>query len=277
LGSSNGGLELLILLAKRIKRGLESIGGSPPREIEEFVAIIFAILLRQHGCILKLLWKTYSHRMRIRTMGDELGRKVLVLPGNPEGLFGPHRRNAIETMASFLSAAIADSLDRIPMFDRDGQPVLVQVVNNRMLAWVLDGYFCTMHVVERAGRLEVEYRGAAVNEMVLGHMLREEETKRGGLLGRLPRLVIERPQVMAVEEKPQVATSNLPEVQRELAAGAAQVARHADADKKRELEMARGAERVAYFEGRRAPIAPPAVEESIPVFIEGQQPPVQEG
>jgi hypothetical protein len=206
-------------------------------------------------------------------MADELARKVLVLPGSPEGLFGPHKRGAIETMASFLSAAIADSLDRIPMFDRDGQPVLVidgalRVVNSRMLAWVLDGYFATPHVVERVGRLEVEYRGVVVNEMVLGHMLREEETRRGGLLGHLPRLVIEQPQMMPVEKKPEVASSPLPEVQVELAAGAAQVARHGNTAERTRLEGQRGAEVVARNEGRQAASAKePVVEESYPAYL----------
>jgi hypothetical protein len=122
-------------------------------------------------------------------MPDEFARKVL--PGNPEGLFGP---------------PIADSLDRIPMFDRDGQPVLVingalEVVHSRMLAWILDAYFVTVHAVQRGARLEVGYRGVVFNEMVLGHMLREEETKRGGLLGRLPKLVIEQPQVKLWQPK----------------------------------------------------------------------------
>jgi hypothetical protein len=198
-------------------------------------------------------------------MADELARKVLVLPGNPEGLFGPHRRLSVETMASFLSTAIAGSLDRIPMFDRDGQPALVidgtlQVVNSQMLAWVLDGYFATPHIVERAGRLEVEYRGVVVNEMVLGHMLREEETKRGGLLGRLPRLVIEQPQVMAVEETPQEASSVLPEARAEMLAGARQVARHANAGAQRELEMRRGAEVVARHAGRQIAVETPVEE-----------------
>jgi hypothetical protein len=198
-------------------------------------------------------------------MADELARKVLVLPGNPEGLFGPHKRGAIETMASFLSAAIADSLDRIPMFDRDGQPVLVidgalQVVNSRMLAWILDAYFVTVHVVQRGGRLEVEYRGVVVNEMVIGHMLREEESKRGGLLGHLPRLVIERPQVMASEEKPQAATSNLPEVQVELAAGAAQLARHGNTAERTRLEGQRGAEVSARHAARQAAAEAPVEE-----------------
>jgi hypothetical protein len=214
-------------------------------------------------------------------MADELGRKVLVLPVNPEGLLGPHRRAAVETMASFLSAAIAGSLDRIPMFDRDDQPVLLfdgalQVVHSRMLAWVLDGYFATPHVVQRGGRLEVEYRGVVVNEMVLGHMLREEETKRGGLLGHLPRLVIEQPQI-AVEEKPQEATSNLPEVQAEMLAGARQVARHGNTAERTRLEGQRGAEVSARHAARQVRAETPAVVEEYPLFMGGQQPPVQEG
>jgi hypothetical protein len=192
-----------------------------------------------------------------------------------EGLRGPHQRLAVESEAKLLSNAIADSLDRIPMFDRDGQPVLVidgalQVVHSRMLGWVLESYFATAHVVQRGGRLEVEYRGVVANEMVLGHMLREEETKRGGLLGLLPRLVIERPQA-AAEEKPQEATSNLPEVQRELEAGARQLARQGNSADRTRLEAARGAEVVARNEGRQAAVDPsarePIVEESYPAYL----------
>jgi hypothetical protein len=137
-----------------------------------------------------------------------------------------------------------------------------------VLGWVLEAHFTTPHVVQLGGRLELEHRGCKTNELVLRHML-TAEGKHGGLVDKLPVLMIERPQIMAAEEKPQAATSNLPEVQRELTAGAAQVARHADADKKRELEMARGAERVAYFEGRQAAAEAP-VEESYPVHMPGK-------
>jgi hypothetical protein len=196
------------------------------------------------------------------------GRRVLVLPNSPDGLRGSDRRAAVEAEAKLLSNAIADSLYRIPIFNKGGQPVLLidgalRVVNNQMLAWVLEGYFATPHVVETAGRLELEYRGVKANEMVLRHMLTTEETKYGGLLGRLPRLVVETPQT-AVEEKPRKATSNLPEVQVELDAGARQVARHANTKARLELEKARGAEVVARNEGRQVAAEPPAVEESIP-------------
>jgi hypothetical protein len=179
-------------------------------------------------------------------------------------------------MASFLSAAIAGTLDRIALFNRDGQPVLLfdgmlHVVNSERLACVLDGYFATVHVVQLGGRLELEYRGARTNELVMRQML-TAESKHGGLVEKLPPLVIERPQV-AVEEKPQEATSSLPEVQRELEAGARQVARHADSDKKRELEMKRGAEVVARHAGRQVAVEPAPVVEEHPVFVENQEPP----
>jgi hypothetical protein len=211
-------------------------------------------------------------------MADTLeGRKVLVMSPSSDGLRGPHRRAAVEAEALLLSAAIAGSLDRIPMFDRDGQPVLLidgalRVVNAELLGWLLESHFTTPHIVQKAGRLELEYRGVRTNEMVLRHMLVTEEAKYGGLLPRLPPLVIERPQVMAAEEKPQEAMSNLPEVQVELAAGAAQVARHADAGARRELEMRRGAEVVAKYEGRQAAVYStkshkPAVIEEYPFFV----------
>jgi hypothetical protein len=197
------------------------------------------------------------------------GRKVLVMPNSPEGLFGPHRRAAVETMALLLSAAIADSLDRIHMFNRGGQPVLLidgalRVVNNQMLAWILEGYFATPHVVENEGRLELEHRGVVVSEMVLRHMLTTEEAKYGGLLARLPRLVVERARA-AVEEKPGKATLNLPEVQAELEAGAREVARRANDAEQTRLETEQGARVVARHEGRQVAVETP-VEESIPVF-----------
>jgi hypothetical protein len=205
-------------------------------------------------------------------MGDELGRKVLVMPPNTDGLRGPHQRLAVEAEAKLLSAAIADTLDRIALFNRDGQPVLLfdgtlHVVNSQKLGWVLHGYFATMHVVERGGRLEIEYRGVRTNELVLRHML-TAEGKYGGLVDKLPVLVIERPQVMtaptAAPEQPQ---SCLPEVQAEMLTGARQVARYADAGRQRELEMARGREVVARHAARQVKAETPAVvEESIPVF-----------
>jgi hypothetical protein len=194
------------------------------------------------------------------------GRKVLVMGPSSDGLRGQHRQAAVEAEALLLSSAIADSLDRIPMFDHGGQPVLLidgalRGVNAELLGWVLEAQFTTRHIVEKVGRLELEYRGVRANEMVLRHMLVTEQAKYGGLLGRLPPLVIERPQVMAAEEKPQVATSNLPEVQVELLAGARQVARQGNSADRTRLEAARGAERVAYFEGRQAAVEPSAAEE----------------
>jgi hypothetical protein len=168
-------------------------------------------------------------------------------------------------MALLLSTAIADALDKIPAFNRDGQPVLLidgalRAVNNQMLAWVLEGYFATPHVVEREGRLALEYRGVRANEMVLRHMLTAEQ-KHGGLAGCLPPLVIEQPRTAVAPEQPLVTTSCLPEVQRELDAGAANVAKHADAGARLELEKARGAETLAKYEGRRAAVETAPVEE----------------
>ena len=81
--------------------------------------------------------------------------------------------------------------------------------------------------------------------------------------------MVEEPQV-AVEEKPQVASSNLPEVRVELEAGAQQVARRANAGARLELELRRGAEVVARHEGRRTAVETPPVEtpvESYPVYV----------
>jgi hypothetical protein len=96
------------------------------------------------------------------------------------------------------------------------------------------------------------------------------EGKLGGLVEKLPPLIIERPQ-LAAEEKPQEATSNLPEVQRELEAGARQVARHGNTAERTKLEGARGAEVAAGNEGRQVAADPsarePIVEESYPAYL----------
>jgi hypothetical protein len=203
------------------------------------------------------------------------GRKVLVMPNSPDGLFGPHRRAAVENMALLLSAAIADALDRIPVFNRDGQPVLLidgalRAVNAELLGWLLEAHFTTPHVVERAGRLELEHRGVRANEIVLRHMLVTEEAKYGGLLGRLPMLTVEQPQT-TVEEKPREATSCLPEVQAELDAGARQIARHANSGAERtRIEIERGREvSERHRRGRQATAEKPVETpiESYPAYV----------
>jgi hypothetical protein len=185
------------------------------------------------------------------------GRKVLVLPNSPDGLRGSGRRAAVEAEAKLLSNAIADALDRIPIFNRDGQPVLLidgalRVVNNQMLAWVLEGYFATMHVMERNGRLELEYRGVRANEIALRHMLTAER-KHGGLVGCLPMLTVEQPRVAAVAPE-QPKSSPLPEVQAEIDAGARTRARYANAGERTRLEAQRGAEVSARHAGRQVAV-----------------------
>jgi hypothetical protein len=207
-------------------------------------------------------------------MADELGRRVLVMSLSSDGLRGPHQRLAVEAEAKLLSNAIADALDRIALFNRNGQVLLLfngalHVVNSQRLAWILESYFATAHVVQLGGCLELEYRGCKTNELVLRHML-TAEGKYGGLVEKLPPLVIERPQ-LAAEEKPQEATSNLPEVQRELEAGARQVARHGDSADRTSFEATRGAEVVARNEGRQVAADPsarePIAEESYPAYL----------
>jgi hypothetical protein len=211
-------------------------------------------------------------KLETAAMADTLeGRKVLVMPPASDGLRGQHRRTAVEAEALILSSAIGDSLERIPMFDHGGQPVLLidgalRGVNAELLGWVVEAHFTTPHIVERAGRLELEYRGVRANELVLRLMLVTEEAKYGGLLGRLPPLVIERPQVMATEEKPQEAMSNLPEVRVEQLAGQRQVARHGNTAEKTRLEAQRGAEVSARLRGKLRAETPAVAEESIPVF-----------
>jgi hypothetical protein len=72
---------------------------------------------------------------------------------------------------------------------------------------------------------------------------------------------------MVAEEKPQEATSALPEVQAEMLAGARQVARHGNTAERTRLEAQRGAEVSARHAARQGKAETPAVaEESIPVF-----------
>ena len=173
-------------------------------------------------------------------------------------------------------------MDILDLFQHEGGIVLVakgelQVVNNDLLRWLIEATFVEKHVMRTlpGPRYEVEYQLVRPSESAVRTLLTREASE-GGLRAKLPVLQIEEPQLMA----PPVAApaaSGLPDDHPEAVAGRRTLARYADADKKRELEMARGAAVRAKYEGRQAAVETPVVEESIPIFIEGQQPPVQEG
>jgi hypothetical protein len=200
------------------------------------------------------------------------GRKVLILPPAAEGLRGQHRTSAVQAQALCLSDAIAGALDRIPIFEHDGRPVLLvdgalRTVNSEVLRWTLEGYFVTPHLVQREGRLELEYRGVRPNEMVARSML-TAEPKQGGLLGKLPRLEIEQPRQQAAppaEPRPVVMDGSKEAVER--ARGQEVLARFTNPEERTRLEMARGAEVLAKYQSQRAAVETPAVEEH-PVFID---------
>jgi hypothetical protein len=193
------------------------------------------------------------------------GRKVLILPPAADGLRGPHRTAAVQAQALYLSDAIAGALDRIPIFEHDGQPVLLvdgalRTVTNEVLRWTLEGYFATPHLVERGGRLELEYRGVQPNELVTRAML-TAEPKQGGLLGKLPRLEIERPQQAMAAPVVEQAPVRDERGQLEFEGSQRALARFANPEQRRELEMRKGAERVEWHRQRQqAAVEPPAVE-----------------
>jgi hypothetical protein len=205
------------------------------------------------------------------------GRRVIVMPLTADGLRGQQRDSVTKAEALVLRDAIAGALDILDLFQHEGSIVLVangeiRNVNSELLRWLIEATFMEKHVVRTFPGLrhEVEYRPVNPSEMAVRALL-TKEPRDGGLVGVLPPLVIERPQVLAREEKPEVATSNLPEVQVELTAGAAQVARHGNTAERTRLEGQRGAEVVARNEGRQAVVDPsarePIAEESYPAYL----------
>jgi hypothetical protein len=184
-------------------------------------------------------------------------------------LRGQQRDSATKVEALALREAICEALDVLNLFEDNGRVVLIakgelQAVNAEYLRVILESLFVTKAVVRKLPGLKYEVE-LAINpsEAAVRALLRADQ-RDGGLSGKLPRLVIEQPQV-AVEENPPAAPV-LPNDHPEALAGRRTVARYADSDKKRELELARGAEMVRRYQGQRATSETPA-EESIPAHV----------
>jgi hypothetical protein len=209
-------------------------------------------------------------------MGDKLdSRRVLIMPTSAEGLRGQQRDAAVKNEALVLADAIVSALDVIDLFEHQGGLVLVangevRNVNSELLRWLIEASFVQKHVVRKLPGLghEVELRPVNSNEMSIRAML-TKEPREGGLIGRLPVLQIEMPQLeVAAPQKQPLIVETAPA---EHAAGRAAVARHANSDERRRLEIERGAQVVErYRQGRQAAVEPSTraqepVEESYPI------------
>jgi hypothetical protein len=146
----------------------------------------------------------------------------------------------------------------------------LQAINAGYLRTIVESLFVTKHIVRKGLRHEVEYRPANPSEAAVRALLRADQSD-GGLLGRLPPLVVEEPQA-AVEEKPQeVMSSPLPEVQAEFEAGRRTAARYADSAERTRLEAQRGAEVSARYAARQAAVDPSTRAQEPPVVEERKQ------
>ena len=208
------------------------------------------------------------------------GRRVLMMPKNPDGLRGQQRDTATKVEALALQKAIIDSLDILHLFDEGERPVLVaggevRNIGSEQLRWIISETFVTKHVVRKLPGLkcEVEHRPVYPSEMAVRALLTKEPNE-GGLRGKLPVLEVETQGFTAPAAPEPPAALGLPDDPPEILAGRRTAARYADSDKKRELEMKRGAEVVERY--RRGQQVAPAVQppaEDHPVFIENQEPP----
>jgi hypothetical protein len=205
-------------------------------------------------------------------MVDKLdGRRIVIMPGSPDGLRGSARDSAVKAEALVLSDAIAGALDIIDLFEHDGGVVLVangevRNVSSELLRWLIEATFVEKRVVRTllGLRHEVELRPVSPSEMAVRAML-TKEPREGGLIGRVPVLQVETPQreVAPPPEKPLMVLNPA-----ELEAGRRQVERYTAyaSDERRRLEMERGAQVVErHSQGRQAVREEPPVVESYPI------------
>jgi hypothetical protein len=181
---------------------------------------------------------------------DQLdGRKIVILPGSADGLRGPARTIALTAEARCLADAIVARLDRIDMFELNGALVLLagnelHGVNREVLREVVRANFATKHLVTAGAGLSVEFRPVEVSELVVRTLL-TAPPQDGGLIGRVPAVMMEAPRQTAAEE---VA---MPSDPLEAARGAQVLARHAAAgDERTPQEIERGRQRAAEFAGQ---------------------------
>jgi hypothetical protein len=213
------------------------------------------------------------------------GRRVIVMPAvSSDGLRGSSRDIALKNEALVLRDALVGALDVLDLFQSEGGIVLVargevRNIGSAELRWILQETFVAKRVVRKLPGLnnEVEYRPVQPSELAVRALL-TKDAREGGLLGCLPVLQIETLGFAAAAPVEKEITSNLPDDHPEVLASRRTTARYADSDKRTRLEAQRGAEVSARHAAQQVRTETPAVvEESIPIFIESQQPPVQEG
>jgi hypothetical protein len=203
-------------------------------------------------------------------MNDKLdSRRVVIMPTSSDGLRGQQRDTAAKNEALVLRDAIRGALDIIDLFQHEGGIVLVangevRNVGSELLRWIIEATFVEKVVARKllGSRHEVEYRPVNPSEQAVRALLRAE-AKEGGLLGQLPVLRVEEPQLTAAPVTAPEAPKFEPHPV-EQAAGARQVARYANAGARLELEKARGAEVVENYRQSRQVAVEAPVEESIP-------------
>jgi hypothetical protein len=203
------------------------------------------------------------------------------MPNSADGLRGQQRDAATKSEALVLADAICGALDIIDLFQHEGGVVLVangelQVVHAGHLRTIVESLFATKSVVQREGRLEVNYPPVSPSEMSIRAML-TKEPRDGGLIGRLPILQIEQlrvaqPETVAPPEPVFIPGSR---EEAEYLTSKRVAARYANPGARTELESQRGAEVSARYARQQQQAAaatePPIVVESYPIYA----PPVE--
>jgi hypothetical protein len=177
----------------------------------------------------------------------DVRRIIANMPRSSDGLRGQQRDSATKVEALALQSAICGALDVLDLFDEGGRVVLVangelQAINAKYLRVILESLFATKAVVRKLPGLkyEVEYRPINPSEAAVRALLRADQ-RDGGLLGRLPVLVVETQGFAALSLAPPAAPG-LPDDHPEVLASRRTQTRYADSDARRELEIARGRE-----------------------------------
>jgi hypothetical protein len=179
-------------------------------------------------------------------MNDDLaGRIVLILPASADGLRGQQRTTAVANEARVLADAIVARLDVIDLFD-DGQLILVaggglHHVNAEILREIIRTNFVSKCIVNTGTGLAIKYRPVEVSELVVRTLL-TAPPHQGGLVGRVPPVMMEAPRQLA--EPAEVVVPSNP-VEHE--AGQRALARHAGgaSGERTRQEIERGKQRLA--------------------------------
>jgi hypothetical protein len=179
------------------------------------------------------------------------GRTVVILPASADGLRGPQQSLALAREARALADAIVGALDRIDIFDDNGGLMFLargglHPVNAEVLRAILRANFASKHIVNVATGLEVEFRPVEPGELVIRTLL-TAAPQDGGLLGRLPKVIVERPQAdhTSAPEEVGVVPDSV-----EAEAGRRALARHDGRSERLKEEMEAGARRLRQLQDR---------------------------